>query len=251
MKNDIVIPSIAWILLTAICLVFIIVGVKAALKRTGWQKSTTSRILTRTIIALIGWGTLLSILSYYGFFSDFGLVPPRPALAMLVPLPIVLIIALSKKGTEFLQAVPQQWIIWMQSFRIFVELLLLLAFLKNMLPVQMTLEGMNFDIISGLLALTTGYIIARKKPYATKIAIAFNIIGFLLLLNILIIAVLSMPTSIRYFMNEPANTIVGQFPFIFLPGILVPMAYTLHIFSLRQLSLNAKAKSVVQLTPAA
>jgi hypothetical protein len=36
-------------------------------------------------------------------------------------------------------------------------------------------------------------------------------------------------------MNEPANTLVGQFPFILLPGILVPIAYGLHIFSLRQL----------------
>ena len=49
------------------------------------------------------------------------------------------------------------------------------------------------------------------------------------------IAVLSMPTSIRYFMNEPSNTLVGQFPFILLPGILVPIAYTMHIFSLRGL----------------
>jgi len=61
----------------------------------------------------------------------------------------------------------------------------------------------------------------------------------LLLLNILVIAVLSMPTPFRYFQNEPSNTLVAQFPFILLPGILVPIAYTLHIFSLRQL-LTAK-----------
>jgi len=67
------------------------------------------------------------------------------------------------------------------------------------------------------------------------LAIAFNIVGILLLLNILVIAVLSMPTSIRFFMNEPSNTLVGQFPFILLPGVLVPIAYTMHIFSLRQL----------------
>jgi hypothetical protein len=57
----------------------------------------------------------------------------------------------------------------------------------------------------------------------------------LLLLNILVIAVLSMPTPFRYFQNEPANTLVAKFPFVLLPGILVPIAYTMHIFSLRQL----------------
>jgi len=50
-----------------------------------------------------------------------------------------------------------------------------------------------------------------------------------------VIAVLSMPTPIRYFMNEPANTLVAEFPFILLPAVLVPMAYTMNIFSLRQL----------------
>jgi hypothetical protein len=54
----------------------------------------------------------------------------------------------------------------------------------------------------------------------------------------MIIAILSMPTSFRYFMNEPANTIVAQFPFIYLPGVLVVLAFAFHIFSLRQLLLK-------------
>jgi uncharacterized membrane protein len=107
--------------------------------------------------------------------------------------------------------------------------------MADKLPVQMTFEGKNFDVITGILALPVGYILLRKKSYATKLAIAFNVIGILLLLNILVIAVLSMPTPLRYFMNEPSNSIVAQFPFILLPAILVPVAYTLHIFSLRQL----------------
>ncbi|HKC34999.1 MAG TPA: hypothetical protein VKB95_03020, partial [Chitinophagaceae bacterium] len=90
-------------------------------------------------------------------------------------------------------------------------------------------------VVTGVLALPVGYLLAGKKSYASKLIIAFNIIGILLLLNILMIAVLSMPTSIRYFMNEPSNTLVAQFPFILLPGVLVPIAYTMHIFSLRQL----------------
>jgi hypothetical protein len=74
-----------------------------------------------------------------------------------------------------------------------------------------------------------------KKHGSKKLAIAFNFLGVLLLLNILVIAVLSMPSPFRYFMNEPANTLVAQFPYILLPGVLVPIAYGLHILSLRQL----------------
>jgi hypothetical protein len=178
---------------------------------------------------------LLTILSSNGFFTDFSKLPPRPALAMLIPLPIIILIAFSKTGTQLLQTLPSHWLVLMQSFRIIVELLLLFAFMAGKLPVQMTFEGRNFDVVTGVLALPVGYLIARKKSYASKLGIAFNILGILLLSNILVIAVLSMPTSIRYFMNEPSNTLVGQFPFILLPGALVPIAYTMHIFSLRQL----------------
>lgn len=134
-----------------------------------------------------------------------------------------------------MQDLPSHWLVLMQSFRIIVELLLLFAFIAGKLPVQMTFEGRNFDVVTGLLALPVGYLLLRKKSNAKKLAIAFNIIGLLLLLNVLAIAILSMPTSLRYFMNEPANTLVAQFPFILLPGVLVPVAYGLHIFSLRQL----------------
>jgi len=126
----------------------------------------------------------------------------------------------------------------MQSFRIFVEVLIWLAFLSNILPVQMSFEGRNFDIISGILALPVGYFLLKRKNFSPKLAIAFNIIGIVLLLNILIVAVLSMPTSFRYFMNEPSNSLVATFPFILLPGVLVPIAYSMHIFSLRQLLLK-------------
>ena len=235
MKNDMLFPAIAWILLTLACLVLIILGLKTALKNTGWEKTQSRKILNWTILLISVWTAVLLVLSYTGFFGNFEKFPPRPALALLIPLPIMLIVAFSRKGTQLLQSVPPQWMVWMQSFRIAVELLLLLAFLKNRLPVQMTFEGMNFDILSGLFALPVGYFLAKRKSYATRLAVVYNVAGFLLLLNILVIAVLSMPTPFRYFMNEPSNTLVAEFPFILLPGILVPIAYTMHIFSLRQL----------------
>ena len=116
-----------------------------------------------------------------------------------------------------------------------------MAFVNGRIPVQMTFEGRNFDMITGILALPVGYLLAKRKMHAPKLAVAFNILGLLLLTNILVIAVLSMPTPLRYFMNEPANTLVAQFPFILLPGVLVPIAYTMNIFSLRQLLVKEKA----------
>jgi len=235
MKNSFSTPGFLWPLLMLLCLIIILTGLKTVLKKTKWEKSKQNKIFFGTAFILGIWIGLLTILSFKGFFTDFNKLPPRPALAILIPLPIIFLIAFSKTGTQLLQKVPQHWLVFMQSFRVIVELLLLFAFMAGKLPVQMTFEGRNFDVLTGVLALPVGYLLARKKNNASKLAIAFNIIGILLLLNILVIAVLSMPTSIRYFMNEPSNTLVGQFPFILLPGVLVPIAYTMHIFSLRQL----------------
>jgi hypothetical protein len=234
MKNSFSAPAFAWILLTAICVGLLLIGLKAALKKTGWERSRQKKIFFLTGAVILPWIALLLAGSYNGFFADFSTLPPRPALAILIPLPFVLLFAFSKKGTQLLQSIPSHWLVYMQSFRIVVELLLLFAFINNKLPIQMTFEGRNFDVVTGVLALPVGYLLMRKKSNAKKLAVAFNIIGLLLLLNVLVIAVLSMPTPLRQFINEPALTLVAQFPFILLPGVLVPLAYTLHIFSLRQ-----------------
>ncbi|MDP4264431.1 MAG: hypothetical protein Q8941_18020 [Bacteroidota bacterium] len=235
MKNNFSTPGFLWPLLTLICVVLLLSGLNVALKKTGCEKRRRKKIFFGTAAVILLWAGLLAVLSYKGFFANFSKLPPRPALAMLLPLPFVLAIAFSKKGTRLLQTIPQPWLVWMQSFRIVVELLLWFAFMAHKLPVQMTFEGRNFDVITGVLALPVGWLLTTKKSYASKLTIAFNITGILLLLNILVIAVLSMPTPIRYFMNEPSDALVAQFPFILLPGLLVPLAYTLHIFSLRQL----------------
>jgi hypothetical protein len=235
MKSNFSTPGFLWPLLTLVCVVLILTGLNGSLKKTTWNKSRRRKIFFRTILLILIWISLLTVLSYKGFFADFSKLPPRPALAMLIPFPFVLLVAFSKKGTQLLRSVPPHWLILMQSFRIVVELLIWFAFLAGKLPVQMSFEGRNFDVITGVLALPVGLLLVRKKSYASKLAIAFNIAGILLLLNILVIAVLSMPTSFRHFMNEPSNILVAQFPFILLPGVLVPIAYTVHIFSLRQL----------------
>jgi hypothetical protein len=152
----------------------------------------------------------------------------------------LLAIAFSNRFRTLALAIPGHWLIFFQSFRILVELILWQAFLKGALPVQMSFEGRNWDILSGLLALATGWIVMNRRQGYRTIAVVYNIIGVGLLLNVLVVAVLSMPTPLRYFMNEPSVEKVAQFPMIYLPSVLVVLAYSFHIFSLRQLWLKRK-----------
>ncbi len=133
--------------------------------------------------------------------------------------------------------IPPQWIIYLQSFRILVEIALWVGVRNGSLPVQMSFEGRNFDILAGLFALPVGYYCFVKKTWPPVVALLYNIGGLILLLNIVTITALSLPTPLRVFHNQPDSSMITMFPFIYLPGFLVPLAYTLHIMSIQQFNM--------------
>lgn len=245
-SNNYTMTSIKWFcgalmfVLAVTCLVFIVAGLQKVLRKNSYFQQRRRRILTITVFVITAWLVITGILAIKGFFTNFAALPPRPAVLILLPLPFVLIIAFSKKATPLLKAVPPQWLIAMQTFRIAVELLLFYMYTANLLPKQMTFEGGNLDILSGLLAIPAALAISKK--YRPVLVWLYNIAGLLLLLNILVIAVLSMPLPFRRFMVEPGAAIIGRFPFMYLPGVLVVIAYSLHIVSLRQVALLSAKK---------
>jgi len=176
MKSDFSTPGFLWPLLTLICTIVILYGLNRALKKTEWATQRRQKIFFVTTATILTWMALLTVLSYKGFFADFSKLPPRPVLAVLIPLPFVLIFSFSKTGTELLQLIPAQWLVLMQPFRIFVEVLIWFAFLANKLPVQMSFEGKNFDVLTGILALPIGYLLIKRKTYSPKIIIVFNVV---------------------------------------------------------------------------
>jgi len=198
-------------------------------------------IYRRTAVLLIAWLLQLGILSVRGFFADFSRLPPRLSFALLAPLPLVLLFSRSRAGKQFLQHIQPQWLIYLQSFRILVEIALWLLVRNGSLPVQMSFEGRNFDMLTGLLAFPVGYYCFVKKSWPPAVALLYNIAGLVLLLNIVAISALSMPTPLRIFPNPPDSSLLTQFPFIYLPGLLVPLAYTLHILSLRKLGMDRRS----------
>lgn len=195
------------------------------------QLQAKTKIRNRILIGLIAWLVLTSVLSLTGFLSNFSSMPPRMMIVLFIPL-IVVIIALRSNALEQIVAnIPERNLIRLQIFRVAVEILLWMLFVQNLLPRQMTFEGRNFDVVAGATAPFIAYLFSKNKT----VMIIWNFVGLGLLLNILTIAVLSMPLPFRVFMNEPSNTIVATFPIVLLPAFLVPLAYTLHLFSLKQL----------------
>ena len=185
--------------------------------------------------ALILWLMILGLLSLGGFFQDFDKMPPRVMFATMPPLVVTLILLFSKKFRLILLATPPAWLVYIQAFRILMELFLWLGFRGGYVPPQMTFAWLNFDIVVGLTAPMAGYVFFGTNRFFRFQGLLWNFFGIALLLNIILISVLSTPSQLQVFFNEPANRFVADFPFIWIPGFIVPFALAMHLFSIKQL----------------
>lgn len=233
--------QLSFVLLTMASFGVLLYELKKGLHLTSFTEAKKKNVFRGTALALLIWMIITMLLSVSGFLGDFSKFPPRIGIVVVVPLVVIIWITRTQTMREILLHVPQQKIIRLQSFRIIVEILLWLLFIENLLPVQMTFEGGNFDVLSGLTAIVMVWLLNHNKISKTGLII-WNLAGLGLLINIVTIAILSMPTPFRFFMNEPANTIVATFPIVWLPAFLVPLAYGLHFLSIRHALIHHQRK---------
>ena len=242
--------AILFTLLTLFLTGAIFYALHYALKRATYTEEKKRNIFRLAVAGLLGWLGLLALLANQNFFSDFSTVPPRFVLAIAPPWLFIAWLTSRESFRYLLSLVPAAWPVYLQSFRVVVEIILWMVFVAGVAPEQMTFEGRNFDILVGLTAPFAAYFFFRKE-LKVRWGVLWNIFGLALLLNIVTIAILSTPTPFRMFLNEPANTFVTNVPFIWLPGFVVPVALALHVFSLIQLLRRPKenaqpAKKILQ-----
>ncbi len=181
------------------------------------------------------WLLLTGIAAANGFFDDFSTLPPRFAAAFVPALLAVILLAALPRVRAFIASAPASWLIYIQAFRVLVELMLYQLHGAGIVPEQMTFRGMNFDIIAGATALPVGWLARRGSRGGMRLAQIWNAVGLALVLTIATVSVLSAPTPFRLFTEGPANTFIARLPFIWLPAFVVPSAILFHLWSLGRL----------------
>eukprot|EP01035_Chromulina_nebulosa_P032386 gene32386-43270_t len=177
-----------------------------------------------------------SILSLKGVFLDtIKSTPPVFFPAVIVMLSLAVYFALKYKPLTHFKEENMKYAVALQTFRFPLELIFVWAFHLGLMPKQMTFEGLNFDVLVGLTAPLVAYFGYHKQVLPKWVLVGWNFAGLLLLANIVTVAILSAPTNFQVFTNEPHNTIVFKFPYIFIPFFLVPLALFGHLFALRKL----------------
>ncbi|MEO8763856.1 MAG: hypothetical protein ABI416_06200 [Ginsengibacter sp.] len=166
--------------------------------------------------------------------------PPRFLLLVLPPLLFIVALFVTPGGRRFLDNLNAKTLTILHTIRIPVELVLFWLFANKVVPQMMTFEGRNFDIIAGVTAPLVFYFGFVKHRIGRKMLLLWNIICLGLLINIVVIAVLSVPLPFQKFAFDQPNIAIAYFPFIWLPCCVVPLVMLSHLATIRQLLGNKR-----------
>ena len=227
------IPTLCLVLLAATVASFFL----AAVRRSDAAESAKGgRKLFPIIAAGLGlWLVYTAQMALQGSLLDAGAMPP-PFVRIIAPgLAIAFAIALSPLGGRLTRNLGYAALIGFHAFRLPLEFVLYAFHTQGRLPVQMTFAGRNFDILTGISAILVAWLAYRGKA-GRRTILLWNLAGFGLLLNIMAVAILSLPGPMRAFTNEPVNELVLHFPYVWLPAVLVVAAFAGHLLLFRKLA---------------
>jgi len=206
--------------------------VSVCISGEGIDKREDRRRVALFVTGLLAWLVLGAVLPMSGLLH-WKVMPPPGLVFAVVCFVVGAIFTFSRIGTR-LVSLPVYWLIGVHVFRLPLELILHRWYVSGTIPVQMTFEGYNFDIATGVIALVVG----RWAKYASPpkfIIWFFNVVGLLLLLTVVSIAITSVPTPFRQFTNEPPLLLPFYFPYSYIVSIAVTGALVAHLVLFRKL----------------
>lgn len=191
---------------------------------------------SKKVLAVItGWLLLQAVIGLSGFYKVTNTRPPHFLFLTFPPLLFILSLFITRKGRQWLDSLNIKTLTLLHIVRIPVEIVLFLLYTYKAVPLLMTIEGRNFDIISGLSAPLIYLLFFSKNKTRVIALLAWNLVCLGLLVNIVTIAVLSAPFPFQQLSFDQPNTAILYFPYIWLPGFVVPVVLLSHLTAIRQL----------------
>ncbi len=179
------------------------------------------------------WLLFTGVLSYNHFFENTESIPPRIAFAV-VPNFFFIYFLFKKINIENINI---SILTALHIVRIPVELTLLQLYFDKKVPLLMTFEGYNFDILSGISALLLLFFMPKISFSFLKI---WNFACIILLFIIVTLAILSAKSPFQVLALEQPNVAILEFPFTFLAAIIVPLVLLSHLLVLKKINFIQK-----------
>jgi hypothetical protein len=186
--------------------------------------------LRRSFYAMAGacaWMILISTIVDSGALNE----SPMPGIPLLFFFMIACAVALAfSRPGKWLSALPVWALIGFQAFRLPLELILHEWAKQGTVPTTMTWTGSNFDIITGITAL----VFAPLSTRSVRAAQIFNALGFMLLLNVMRVAMMSSPLPFAWGTQPPLQLLM-HLPYAWIGSVCVTGALAGHLILFRKL----------------
>jgi hypothetical protein len=209
------------------------VGIRA-LPGDQWRRR---RWATGSAIIFTAWLVGVVLLAGNGFFR-FEVWPRGIPAALAATLGVGYLLLFSPTFREIIAAIPQHWLIAIQTVRILGGVFLVRYF-QGELPGLFAIPAGVGDVLTGVFAPLVAYWWFAGKSYARAAAIAWNLFGMADLVN---------AVAIGWLTGGGGGGIV--FPIVLIPIYAVPRAFLIHSYSLigllRKTSRHAATRSLVR-----
>ncbi|QRR02168.1 hypothetical protein [Dyadobacter sandarakinus] len=182
-----------------------------------------------------GWIVLQSAVSVSGFYQHTEGPFPRIILVAVPPMAVLAGLFFTSRGRTFVDTLDTHLLTVIHVVRGPVELVLYWLFLCRLVPHEITLGGGNLDIFSGLTTLLVYYWGVLKEKLHWQVQAGWHIVCTGLLLHVYFKLLFSAPSCFQITGYEYPNVAILRFPFVFLPGLVVPLLLCSHIVLLRSL----------------
>jgi hypothetical protein len=191
----------------------------------------TARTRIGAVAAWAAWFGLIVLLAAAGTFDaehGIGIGGVGAALA----LPVVILTVAGNRLARFRSAIaelPLGLLVSINAVRV-LGIAFVLLHLAGRLPAPFAPVAGWGDVFIGLLALPVAWAVARRSSHSRAIVLLWNVLGLLDLVAAVGLGVTSAPDSpIRIFFEEPGNRIMGDLPWILIPGFIVPNLMLTHL----------------------
>lgn len=187
----------------------------------------------RIFYYVVPWTMITGFLSFMGFFEIGSRGPLRFILIFFGVVVICFLLLRLVKNKK----VDINYLLSVHVLRVPVEIVLYRQYLLGKVPKLMTFLGWNFDILIGMSALLLLFnktVLGREPSHG--FLLVWNWLGIFFLTIIVLLAVLSSPTPLQLFAFDCPNIAVLEFPYIWLPALIVPTVFLAHWLSIKNIS---------------
>jgi len=223
----------AFLILTLFVNLFLLIIGFKAIELASSQKVRHKFIL---VTSLLVWQVYIYVLGSSGLLMSYEF-PPRIALAFIFPSFIFTAIFLYKSRKKaWIKHIPESQLVYFQSFRVFVEFLLLFSFFEGIFNQEVTIEGYNFDMIFALSTPIVGYLVFYKQVLSKRFIEVWNYTGLLVLATVIFVFLSSVYKPELFGSENPLLPLEAfSYPYVLIAGFLMPVAVFVHVLSIVQI----------------